>query len=102
MVVEKLLAGMILIENQLDAVIAGLPGIDKEVTARRFKVLCILISQKVESLSQRSAPTLIPTRFTSGVTATIADPTTNAVRAAPGSSFPVRALVNFNVHCASI
>src|SRR5713101_4609171 len=93
---QELLARMILIENQLDTVIAGLPGIDKEVTARRFKVFCILISQKIESLSKRSAPTLIPSRLASGMTPTIADPTTNAVRAAPGSSFPVRAIVNFN------
>src|SRR5437588_555268 len=96
MAVQKLLARMILIEDQIDAVIAGLPGIDKEIAARRFKVLCILIPQKLEGLPQRSAPMLTPSRLSSGVTTAIANPTTDSVRATPGSSFPVRAIVDFN------
>src|ERR1700686_49840 len=90
---------MILIENQRDAVIARLPRIEKEVPARRFKMRSVLIAQEIQRPSQRHPPALVPTRFASGVTTTIANPPTDAVGATPGGAFAVRAVIYFNFKC---
>src|SRR5260370_13515501 len=86
-------------EHQRNPVIACLPWIKEQFSARCFKVPRVLVAQEVQSLSQRRAPTLVPSRLSTGVTTTIANPTTDAMQTTPGSSFALRAIVNPNFVC---
>src|SRR5438309_10948744 len=87
---------MKLIENQRNAVVARSPWINEEPSARRFKEHSIFVAEKIQRLSQRRSPALIPSRLTSGVTAAVANPPVNAVSATPGSSFAVLAVIDLD------
>src|SRR5258708_19685555 len=93
---KKLSARVILIKNQRNALIARPPWIAEQRVARRFKIRGILVAKKFQRLPQRRTPLLIPSRFTSGVTTTIANPTPHPVRTTPRSAFPARPLLHFN------
>src|SRR5437763_807216 len=97
MVMKKLLAQTMRIENQFNAVIARLPGINEQGSARGCKVKCIFVTQEIQRLSQRGAPGLIPSRLASGMTTAITNPAADAVRTAPRSAFAKGAAANFNV-----
>src|SRR6266567_768224 len=94
---EKLLARMILIENQRDAVISRLPRIAEQFATRPFKVCDIFVTQQIQSLTQRRAPSLIPSLFAAGVTAAIANPAANAMRTTPRGTLSIGAVIDFNL-----
>src|SRR5258708_25512768 len=59
----------------------------------------ILVAKKIQRLSQRRTPLLIPSRFTSGVTTTIANPTPHPVRTTPRCALAAGPVVDFNLKC---
>src|SRR5437588_12635990 len=97
MIEKKLFSRLLRVENQRDTVVTRWPGIDEQRSARRLKIFYVLISQKVQRLSQRRPPLLIPSRLATGVTATIANPAPDAMDTTPGCSFPVWPIVDFNL-----
>src|SRR5258707_13475126 len=56
----------------------------------------ILVAKKIQRLSQRRTPLLIPSRFTSGVTTSTANPTPHPVRTTPTWSFAAGRAFDFN------
>ena len=62
----------------------------------RFEVNGSLVAQEIQRAAQRPPPALMPTSIASGVTATIADPTADAVAATPGGALTTRSALDLN------
>lgn len=75
------------VQNDLDVLIARGPGIIEELFGFLFPERGEFIPEPVESLSQWSAPGLIPMLAASAVAAAVGHPPADPVGAAPGAFF---------------
>src|SRR5262249_9490505 len=71
------------VKNDFDVGIAGTPGIFQYVCRGIMIALFQFVSQPVQSLSQRTAPALVPSGV-AGIAPAIAAPTFNSMCTAPG------------------
>src|SRR5688572_11963348 len=85
------------IENKRDAIIARQPRKCEQVAARCLKVRRVFVTKKVERITQRRSPFLIPPRLASGYASTITNPTSYAVLTTPRSALAVRSVVDFHL-----
>ena len=91
-----------MIEHQLDIGVARGPRIKEQVPTDCFELAGRIIAQEIECGSERRAPFLVPAGLAAGVATTIAYPTTDSMRAAPRSAFPVWSLLDLNFELGRI
>src|SRR5688572_3173419 len=85
------------IENKRDAIIARQPRKRKQIAARCLKVRNVFVAKKIERITQRRSPFLIPPRLASGYASAITNPTSDSVLAAPRRALTVRSVVDLDV-----
>src|SRR5215471_7301163 len=77
------------IGENVDVVIARRPRVGEELRYLLLVTQVRLVLQKLEGLSQRRAPGLVPSFFRFGGAAAVAVPAADTVRAAPGSALTI-------------
>src|SRR5688572_11902176 len=85
------------IENKRDAIIARQPRKREQFAARRFKMRSVFVAKKVERITQRFSPLLIPPRLAAGYAATITNPTPDAVLTTPRGAVAIRPVVDLHI-----
>src|SRR5437764_6195052 len=75
------------VENRVNVIVPRRPGILQKQTCAQFVVGDEIIPKPIKCLTQRAAPLLVPAGAAACVTAAIALPSADTVRAAPGSFF---------------
>src|SRR5690606_15909338 len=71
------------VEDDVDVIVAGGPGIDEQLGGALLEVRHYLVAQPVQRLAQRRAPPLVPARRAAGMTAAVAAPPLDTMCAAP-------------------
>src|SRR3954454_4414023 len=75
------------VENSINVIVPRRPWVLQKQTCALFVLGNNIIPKPIKRLTQRAAPLLVPAGTPACVTAAIALPTANTVRAAPGSLF---------------
>src|SRR5580700_1197904 len=75
------------VENHVDVIVSGGPGIFEIAGRRGFKAGPNFVAQPIQSRPQRTPPFLVPVAAASGIARTVSAPASYVVHTAPGRIF---------------
>src|SRR5215204_3579947 len=96
MTLKKRFARVFRIPDHIDVVVSRRPRIAQQLASNTLKLLCRIVTQKIQRFTQRLSPRLVPTLLTTRVTTTIARPPTNSMHATPGAAFTIRSIIDLD------
>src|SRR5581483_9673283 len=91
---QEVLSGSFRIQDQMDVVVTGGPGVLEELAPLPLEMVLHMVPQEVEGFTQGAAPLLGPAFLTTGLAAAITEPTAHAMGTTPGSAVPVLAFLD--------